>query len=82
MEFSADDDWEMLERMTEGYSGSDLKCTVTDAGLIAVRELSAATHWTSRGAKWSPCSRDTPGAIRIPIEQIKPSQVDFYAAFC
>ena len=65
--------------MTEGYSGSDLKCAVTDAGLIAVRELSTATHWISRGAKWTPCSRDNPGAIRIPIEQIKPSQVDFNA---
>ena len=70
-----DDDWETLEQATEGYSGSDLKCAVTEAGLIAVRELSCATHWSLRCAKWSPCSEDTPGAIQIPIEQIKPSQV-------
>ncbi|XP_063682525.1 uncharacterized protein LOC134817320 isoform X2 [Bolinopsis microptera] len=44
----SDDDWEMLERATEGYSGSDLKCAVTDAGLIAVRELTTTTHWALR----------------------------------
>ena len=65
----------MLEGATEGYSGSDLRCAVTDAGLIAVRELSTATHWALRYAKWSPCATDCPGAIQLPIEQIKPSQV-------
>ena len=65
----------MLARATEGYSGSDLRCAVNDAGLIAVRQLSSATHWMVRGNKWTPCSTDTPGAIKLPIEQLKPSQV-------
>ena len=76
---SPDDEWVMLERATAGYSGSDLRCAVTDAGLIAVRELSSATYWKVKNNKWTPSSKDVSGAIHIDIDQLKPSQVQLLA---
>ena len=73
--FLSDDGWEMLETRTEGYSGSDIKCAVTEAALMAIREVSTATHWVVRRSKWTPCTPSTPGAIPLSLGQLKPEQV-------
>ena len=79
----SEEDFEMLARMTEGYSGSDISVVCNEALLKPVRMLHSATHFkpvprphgydSDCDVFWTPCKSTDPGAIRKPLTEIQPT---------
>lgn len=77
-ELSADD-YKMLAKLSEGYSGSDISIAVQDALMQPVRKIQTATHYkkieVDGQEKLTPCSPGDSGAIEMNWTQVETEQL-------
>lgn len=68
-----------LGKMSEGYSGSDIKIAVQDALMQPVRMIQTATHYkkvdVNGKLKYTPCSPGDSGAIEMTWEQLQSDEL-------
>jgi len=78
-----DNDFELLAKKTEGFSGSDISTVVNDALMEPVRTMQSATHFVKTKHvdeqfeyAWMPCSPSTPNAQQMKLMEISSEEQD------
>ncbi|KAK5133032.1 Vacuolar protein sorting-associated protein 4 [Meristemomyces frigidus] len=75
----AAEDYRVLSKLSEGYSGSDISIAVQDALMQPVRKIQTATHYkkvqVEGQEKLTPCSPGDAGAIEMNWTEIETDQL-------
>jgi len=79
----SDNDFELLAKKTEGFSGSDISTVVNDALMEPVRTMQSATFFVKTKHvdekfeyAWMPCSPSTNGAQQMKLMEISSEEQD------
>lgn len=71
-----DQEWNILADKTDGYSGSDIANMTLGALFGPIRDLQSAQYWSRTvDGQYSPCSKETRGAIQTKMDALPPGKI-------
>ncbi|OHT05299.1 ATPase, AAA family protein [Tritrichomonas foetus] len=70
-----DQDFDLIARNTEGFSGADIKILTREASYLSLRNLQKAEFFCEYNGMMWPCNPDQPGAVKMTWKEIDPKKL-------